>query len=117
MLTPASLYTSKFPNGKGGTGGIGGGVGSRSPFSIGGGPSGSFVPPGVTFSMSFEGQQTPNLKYPTHLEPVELADLVEEVEIGSAVASFFFELLVLLDQLLHQQGTQILLQSWAIAIL
>ena len=31
--------------------------------------------------------QTPNLKYPTHPEPVELADLVEEVEIGSAVAS------------------------------
>ena len=28
--------------------------------------------------------QTPNLKYPTHLEQVELADLVKEGEIGSA---------------------------------
>ena len=56
MLTPTSFYTSWFPHGKGGTGGIGRGLGSRSPISIGGGPSKSFVPPGVTYSISFEGE-------------------------------------------------------------
>ena len=36
----------------GGTGGKGGGIGSFT-FSIGGGPSGSLVPPGVTLFTSF----------------------------------------------------------------
>jgi hypothetical protein len=47
LLTPASLCSSYPPKGSGGTGGNGGGIGSFSTLSIGGGPSGSWVPHGM----------------------------------------------------------------------